>query len=78
MTMTYVTQISGLFYAFAGDNITNQVYSIGADKPPKSTGCHTYFAPWCDSGIRYVASPSASKKSAIAKAKRHGNYFGVI
>ena len=78
MMQTYVTQIGGKYYAFAGDNMTGRVYSIGADRPPKNTGCYTYFATWCDSGIRYVASPSASRKSAIAKAKRHGDYFGVI
>ena len=78
MKRTYVAQISGKYYAFAGDIIADKVYSIGADNPPKSTGGDTYFAPWCDSGIMYVASPSASRNSAIAKAKRHGDYFGVI
>ena len=30
---TYITKIDGQYYAFAGDTQTNQVYSIGADKP---------------------------------------------
>lgn len=78
MIKTYITKISGVYYAFAGDLKNNQVYSIGADNPPKESGGSVYFANWTDGGIVWVASPSPNKKAAIAKARRHGEYSGEI
>ena len=75
---TYVTEISGKWYAFAGDTTKDQVLSIGADRPPLLSGGSFYIARWTDSGIRYVASPSPNRKAAIAKAKRHGEFHGTV
>lgn len=75
---TYIKAIDHKYYAFAGDVAKDQVYSIGSDKPPKSTGCSLYFAKWTDSGIKYVSSPSPNYKAAKAKAKRHGEYCGIV
>ncbi len=74
MVRTYIQQIDGKYYAFAGDDILYQVYSIGADSPAEGR----WFARWTDSGIKYVSSPSPNKASAKKKAKRHGDYFGEI
>lgn len=78
MVRTYITKISGEWYAFAGDTAKDQVYSIGSDQPPKNSGGYCYFARWSDGGIVYVASPSPSRKAAYQKAKRHGDYFGEV
>lgn len=69
--MTYIREIDGRWYAFEGVRTT--VYSIGADNP-KDGG--QWFARWTDAGIKYVASPSASRNAAYQKARRHGNYGG--
>lgn len=78
MIRTYITKINNEWYAFAADMNRNQVYSIGADQPPKDSGAYCYFANWTDGGVRYVASPSPSRKAAYAKAKRHGDYYGEV
>lgn len=75
---TYITKIDGQYYAFAGDTKTDQVYSIGADKPGKETGGSVWFGKWNEAGIRYVASPSPSRAAAISKAKRAGEYLGEV
>lgn len=75
---TYVTEINGEWYAFAGDMRKDQVYSIGADQPPKGSGGYCYFASWSSCGIPYVATPSPNRKAAVAKARRHGEYKGVV
>lgn len=78
MIRTYISKINGEYYAFAGDIKKDQVYSIGADNPPKESSAYCYFATWSTGGIMYVSSPSPSRKAAYAKAKRHGNYFGEV
>ena len=78
MLRTYITQINGKYYAFAGDKEKDQVYSIGSDQPPKETGSYCYFASWSNNGIPYVATPSPNRRAAIAKAKRNGDYFGEV
>lgn len=60
---TYITNIDGRWYAFAASMERNQVYSIGRDCPE----CGAYFAKWTDTGITYVASPSASRKARMKK-----------
>lgn len=72
---TYISEINGRWYAFAGCEETNQVYSIGNDCPPAETGCSAYCAEWCNVGIMYVASPLITRSGAIRKAKRCGDYI---
>ena len=69
---TYIKEIEGKWYAFAGDETKNQVYSIGNDSPKNGR----FFARWNDSGIKYVSCCSPTKSAARQKAKRHGNYCG--
>ena len=78
MVRTYIQKINGEYYAFAGDTEKDQVYSIGADCPPKNSGCYLYVGRWSDNGIMRVASASPTRKAAVAKAKRHGDYFGEV
>lgn len=78
MLKTYVAKIRGEYYAFAGDIAKDQVYSIGKDNPPKESGAGCYFASWSTGGIPWVATPSPSRKCAVAKAKRHGEYGGEV
>ncbi len=78
MERTYIRKIDGKYYAFAGYDNSNQVYSIGADNPPYGSGGSRWCAKYSDTGIKYVASPSPNRKAAVAKAKRNGNYFGEI
>ena len=68
---TAIKLIDGNWYAFAYRD--NEVYSIGNDRP-KDGGY--WFARCNDGGIRYVATPSPTRKSAWAKAHRHGTYTG--
>lgn len=75
---TYITEIDGKWYAFAGDMNNNQVYSIGSSNPPKDSGCAQYFAKWTDAGIKYVSSPSPSRNAAYSRAKRAGEYSGEV
>lgn len=72
---TYITNIDGEWYAFAGDTKSGQVYSIGRDNP---TDGGTWTARWTDSGIKYVAHSSPSRSAAYSKAKRNGDYGGEI
>ena len=69
---TYIKQIEGKWYAFEGSKLKNQVYSIGADNPKSGK----WMARWTDSGIKYVASSSASRNAAYQKARRYGKYCG--
>jgi len=69
---TYVTEISGVWYAYAARDYT--VFSIGRDCPISGRLCARY----TEDGIKYVASASPSKRAAIAKAKRHGEYGGTV
>ncbi len=78
MTRTYISKVNGKYYAFAGDIKKDQVYSIGADNPPRETGADCYFASWSIGGIPRVASPSTTRRAAVAKAKRHGEYGGEV
>lgn len=75
---TYITKIDGKYYAFAGDTKQDQVYSIGADNPPKNSGGERYFSKWNNAGIRWVASPSPTRNAAYCKAHRAGEYFGEV
>lgn len=69
---TYIREIDGRWYAFAGDTSKNQVYSIGQDCPEDGT----WAASWTDGGIRYVATWSPTREAAYRKARRNGNYCG--
>lgn len=75
---TYITEIDGKWYAFAGDANNNQVYSIGSDNPTKDSGAERFFAKWTDAGIKYVSNPSPSRNAAYNKAKRAGEYSGEV
>ena len=75
---TYITEINGEWYAFAGSVVNDQVYSIGLDRPPRGSGGDCYFASWSSRGIPHVASPSPNRKAAVSKARRHGEYKGVV
>lgn len=75
---TYITNIDGEWYAFAGDEKEDKVYSIGADCPPEWTGCYSYTARWTSKGIKYVASSSPSRSAAYQKARRWGTYCGEV
>ena len=68
---TYIKNINGSWYAFAGSKNGN-VYSIGNDCP--SDGIWT--ARWTEGGVLYVASASPSRHAAYMKARRAGNYRG--
>lgn len=72
---TYIKNINGKWYAFAGDTIRNQVYSIGSDNP---YGGGRWFARWTDEGIKYVASACMSRNGAYKRARRHGKYCGEV
>lgn len=77
--MTYITQIDGKWYAYEGDKFVNRVYSIGSDSDSaKASGGYRWSAQWNDAGIKYVASPSASRNAAYQKAHRHGEYGGEV
>ena len=68
---TAIKCIDGNWYAFAYSE--SEVYSIGTDCP---RGSGRWFASCTDSGIKYVASPSPTRKAAYNKAKRYGRYTG--
>lgn len=72
---TYIKQIGQKWYAFAYDADKNQVYSIGRDCPRDGT---TWFARPTNEGIKYVARGSHSRNSAYQRARRNGNYCGVM
>ena len=72
---TYITNIDGKWYAFAGDAENGQVYSIGRDNPEDGG---TWTAKWTDGGIKYVARSSASRAAAYSKARRYGDYSGEV
>lgn len=72
---TYITQIDGKWYAFAGNLNRNEVYSIGSDNPDCGG---RWYARWTDAGIRYVASPMKTRSGAYKKASAHGNYCGQV
>lgn len=69
---TYIREIDGDWYAFAGDKEKVQVYSIGSDNLKYGRWC----ARWTDNGIRYVVSKSPTRSAAYQKARRHGRYMG--
>ena len=68
---TAIRCIDSKWYAF-GVFDDYQVVSIGKDC--RNGGM--WFAKMTDGGIRYCASPSPNRKSAVAKARRHGEYIG--
>ena len=72
--MTYIREIDGKWYAFAADPDNGQVYSIGKDNPDHGR----WFGRLTDSGIKYVASASPTRKAAYQKASRNGTYGGVL
>lgn len=78
MMKNYITNIDGIWYAFAGDDKSDQVYSIGSDNPGKESGGGRWVSRWNDRGIKYVASPSPSRSAAYSKARRHGGYGGEV
>jgi len=57
---------------------SNNVYSVGADNPPRESGRTAWKARWTEGGIKYVASASPNKQAAAAKARRHGKFSGII
>ena len=69
---TYIAEVNGNWYAFEGNVSNGQVFSIGADNPERGR----WMARCTSGGIKYVASPSPTRKAAYQKAKRHGNYCG--
>lgn len=77
-TKTYVKQIDGKWYAFAANYEDYQVFGIGRDCPPVSSGCYCYCAKWTDNGIKNVATPSPSRAAALKKARRHGEFGGEL
>lgn len=70
---TYITNINSLWYAYAGDHIRHQVYSIGPDNP-KFGG--QWCARWTESGIKYVSYACKTRSGAYKKAKKYGIYCG--
>lgn len=71
--ITNISMVNGKWYAF-GVNKDYQVVSIGRDCPKRGA----WYAKMTDEGIEYVATPSPSKEAAAAKARRHGDYMGVL
>ena len=69
---TAIKCIDGKWYAFAYDD-NGEVYSIGADNP-RDGG--RWFARPTDGGIKYVSTPSPTRKAAYQKARRNGVYVG--
>ena len=74
--MTYIKNIDGKWYAFEYSEKHEQVYSIGRDNPPSENGRGRWCGRPTDSGIKYVSSPSPSRKAAYSKAYRWGEYGG--
>lgn len=72
---TYITNIDGRWYAYAGSKERHQVYSIGSDDPK---GGGLWAAHWTAEGIQYVATSSPTRKAAYQKARRWGNYCGEV
>lgn len=71
--ITNISMVDGKWYAF-GVYKDHQVVSIGRD----CTAGGTWVARMTDNGIKYVATPSPTKAAAIAKARRHGEYMGIL
>ena len=69
---TYITNINGSWYAYAGDAKSNGVYSIGPDSPTGGQWC----ARWTESGIKYVSYACKTRSGAYKKAKKYGMYCG--
>lgn len=69
---TWIKEIDGKWYAF-GEYGDGQVCAIGRDRPESGVD----LAGCCDSGIKYVATPSLNKTAARKKAQRAGKYQGV-
>ena len=72
---TYVSEIDGKWYAYGANDEKYSVYAIGNDF---RFAPGLYMAKWTNAGIKYVSSPSANKRAAIAKARRAGKYSGII
>ena len=70
---TYIRQIDGKWYAFGADEENNQVYGIGSDCPK---GGRSWVGSWTDTGIKYVACSSDTRRAAYQKARRNGKYSG--
>lgn len=75
MVKTYISKIDGKWYAYAGDSDKFQVFSIGNDNPNDSG---RWYAAWTADGIKYVATPLMTRRGAYEKARRNGEYGGVI
>jgi len=72
---TYISKIGDWWYAYEWNLEKNEVYSIGDDNP-KEGG--RWYARFSDVGIKYVAMPLATRSGAYKKARRCGEYGGVI
>lgn len=72
---TYIRQIDGKWYAFAGDEVNVQVYSVGPDSPEGGWFCGS----WTDNGIKQAAhwGPCKTRSGAYKKAKKYGEYCGI-
>ena len=70
--ITNISMVDGKWYAFG--IYKDQVVSIGRDCP---TG-GMWVAKMTDNGIKYVATQSPTKAAAVAKARRHGEYMGIL
>ena len=75
---TYIQKIDGKWYAYAADEKSYQVRSIGRDNPDPTTGGRAFVARWTAAGVQYVSSPSPSRRAAYDRARRHGKYGGEI
>lgn len=72
---TYIQNIDGVWYAFAGNPETKTVCGIGHDIT-KDRGVPT--AEWTDEGIKAVAKPSPNYHGAYKRALIGGNFMGTI
>ena len=70
---TYIRQIEGKWYAFAGDEMRMQVYSIGPDSPEGGWRSGS----WTDAGIKQAAYSCKTRSGAYQKAKKYGEYQGI-
>ena len=71
---TFISRISGDWYAFGLDPSRCRVVSIGDDSPGRGRW-EMWYTP---EGVRQVACPSRSRQDARRKAKRNGIYMGRI
>lgn len=72
--LTYVARIDGAWYAFGAVTEAEIAYTIGKDARQKGYDV-AHLSCW---GIPAICTPSPTRESACRRARRAGQYCGVL